>query len=164
MKKIILFILLVIFLSFNTCAIGVTPAKKVYDFEPGLSDTIEFTIVNSEDRFLYVEMEVIGDLKDYFDLKKTAITLDPKERKTFETTFTLPLNIDLAPGEHRTLILASETIPEVDGETPLVGAVAAIGLPVLVNVPYDGKYLDAVIEVKQAEVNKDVRFIIHLES
>ncbi|MBU3940617.1 MAG: hypothetical protein KKH88_01680 [Nanoarchaeota archaeon] len=163
MRKFICVIICFIFFSFNTYAIGITPGKSLYEFEPGLTDTIEFTILNYEGRVLDSEIFLVGDLKEYFDFEKINITLNPNERKLFTTKFALPPDLDLAPGDHRNLIVVSESIEEEQSGLTTVGAVAAVGYVVTVRVPYEGKYLDVLIQPGEAEINKDVHFKVILE-
>ncbi|MBU1245570.1 MAG: hypothetical protein ABIJ20_02620 [Nanoarchaeota archaeon] len=164
MKKIICVILCIIFFSLNVYAVGISPSKKIYEFEPGLSEIIEFNVINHGDEVLNIEFQVIGDLEKYFSLENAAMSLEPGETKLFKTELTLPQDLDLAPGDHRNLILASELPKEIEGGTTTIGAIAAVGYVVLVKVPYEGKYLDVLIEVSEAEINHNVYFKIILES
>jgi len=164
MKKYICFFLSILLLSTITYAIGISPGKRTYDFVPGLSGEIEFSVINSEEQILYADIYVLGTLEEYFDLERTNIELAPGESRAFKTTFTLPFDIDLPPGEHRTDIVARQLPGPPSGLGSEIGAVAAVGLVTIVKVPYDGKYLDIKIEVDDKEVGENVNFKIILEA
>ena len=141
-------------------AIGISPAKLTYDFEPGMSKEIVFKVFNSGDYTLSSHVCLKGDLVEYFDFECVNITLTPGEEKEFETILFLPLSVDLDPGDRRTDIVAAE----FDDSDAQMGAVAAVGFLVIVKVPYEGQYLDAQLSAGNVGVGENVNFSINLQS
>ena len=67
---------LVIFLLlsiYNASAIGVTPARKTLQFEPGLEQTVTFKILNNEHKDFTAYVYAEGDLKEYVTAEKNII-------------------------------------------------------------------------------------------
>jgi len=149
-----------IILTTNVYAIGISPAKATFEFEPGMVRNIPFKVFNVGDHTLNAKVYLRGDLKEYFDFEPVNITLEPEEEIEFNITLSLPLNVDLDPGDRRTDIVAEEFVEDDSG----VGAVAAVGLLVIVRVPYEGQYVDVKLTASNTEIGEGVPFLVRLES
>lgn len=160
MFKKLIFVLCILLLSTNVYAIGISPAKVNFEFESGMVRHIPFKVFNVGDHTLNAKIFLRGDLKEYFDFEPVNVTLEPKEEIEFNITLSLPTNVDLDPGDRRTDIVAEEFLESGSG----VGAVAAVGLLVIVRVPYEGQYVDLDLMAKNAEIGEDVEFFVKLES
>jgi len=161
MKRVIFLILFLVLFCLDVGALGIGPSKVNYDYEPGLSGEISFVVINSEPFPFDAEIYVEGDLAEYFDLERTTFTLSPGEIREFTTSVSLPFNLRIAPGDHRTDIVASQIAEDEEGT---VAAIVAVAIPVIIQVPYEGAFLDAEIEVGESEVGKPVNFNIELIS
>jgi hypothetical protein len=162
MKWVILLGVFLVLFCLDVGALGISPSKINYDFEPGLSDEITFRVINSESVPFNVEVYVEGDLAEYFDFERTPVTLPPGEAREFTVFFNFPSDLRIAPGEHRTDIVAAQVGDGEEGGT--VAAFVAVAIPVLVEVPYEGIFLDAKIEIGEAEAGTPVDFGIELIS
>ncbi|MDD5416566.1 MAG: hypothetical protein PHU12_01165, partial [Candidatus Aenigmarchaeota archaeon] len=84
MRKIlslIIFAISFLIMANLTYAIGISPARLIIDFEPGMSDTYEYSVINSESRTIYGQVYVKGDLKDYVTLYDSVVELSQGKAK-----------------------------------------------------------------------------------
>jgi hypothetical protein len=131
-------------------ALGVSPAKVVYGFEPGLEKTISYTVIGSATQEL--EVYVKGDLAQYITLDKQTI----KAGDSFTATLKLPNAVD-TPGRRNTYIGVREKVdPElVHGN---IGTSVVIEVLIAVDVPYPGRYLELVLSSNNANVGEPINF------
>ena len=159
----VLFIVVIILLSQNILALGVTPARKLVDFEPGLTQTVEFSIVNSENKDMAVSISVSGELADSVELSDEYLEFASTEReKSIQYTFTLPQK--MAPGTRKTEIVVREISSPKESSGTVLTARVAVAHQLRVQVPYEGKYAE--IDLKIAETGRTdvVNFIIPVSS
>ena len=155
-----MFLLIVmISISYNVSALGVTPARKIVNFEPGLEQTVQFSVVNNEKKEMEVAIFVEGEFADYVELSDNYLVFNSNDNsKSVQYTFKLPQHLD--PGTHETKITVRElTNPDNTGET-FVSASVAVVHQLHVKVPYPGKY--ATIDLKLAQTGRldSVTFIM----
>ena len=62
--RVIVTFLLVLLVSGMAYAIGVTPGRKTLDFEAGLQDKVEITILNNDKKDMNALIYVEGELND----------------------------------------------------------------------------------------------------
>jgi hypothetical protein len=154
MKKsylIIIYIALILNLILFVNAIGIGPPRIRIDFEPGLEKDIEYFIVNTENTDINVEMYVKGELKDYVALDKTSFKLNAAERKTVIAHLALPQTVD-KPGTNDIRIGALAS--SANGKAATVAAKAGVESQLLIEVPYEGKYLSADIIIEDVKVGE----------
>lgn len=139
----ILLIVLTVLLTVNTSALGITPGRKIINFEPGLEQRIDFTVINSEYNNLGLEVSVKGKLARYVKLKESSFSMSPNEYSR-EEYYDIKLPEILEPGLYSTDIIVVENTGEnVEGKDPYIGGKTAVVTQLNVNVPYPGKYIDA---------------------
>lgn len=91
MRRIALFLIVITLAAANVWGLGVAPAKKVIDFTPGLEETYEYRIYNSDAEDMTIRLEVQGDIEEYVKLDKEIIEFDSHEQmKEFRMHVTLP--------------------------------------------------------------------------
>lgn len=161
---VILFLAFTLLFVDSASALGISPAKKVIDFEPSLEQTVEFKVLNGENK----DMKVVIYAEDVLEggsifVNTPELEFSPEEsEKIVKYTFKLPQKFE-KPGTHEFRIVARE-IPKgkaVDGT--FVGASVSVVHLLRVNVPYPGKYATA--ELKIAEVsNEKVNFIVYVNN
>lgn len=153
-KEVLIILFLVVLISFSS-SLGVSPAIKKYNFEPGLSDEIEYRVFGVSDK--EIELSVTGNLSKYVELSKTELKGDGN----FRVKLNLPDTI-AEPGRHRIGIVISEKHDEelkvlVSTSIKLISAID-------VYVPYPGRYLDVNLEGDNANAGEPIEFVLGIQS
>lgn len=164
MSKIILIWIFVIFFSLvivgDVFAIGVTPGRKTIDFEGGLQDSVEVTILNNDNKEMNALIYVEGELNESVILHDTLINFKSSDSsKKFTYDIRLP-EILREPGIHEARIVVREVPVNVASEGSVVGATSAVISQLHVLVPYPGKYAKAEIRVSPNTKDKSVTFVV----
>jgi len=155
----VFFIVIIVLLSQNILALGVTPARKLIDFEPGLTQTVEFSIINSENKDVAVSIEVNGELADSIELSDEYLEFTSTEReKSIQYTFTLPQK--MAPGTRKTEIVVREISSPKESSGTLISARIAVAHQLRVQVPYEGKYAEIALKIAETGRTDVVNFIV----
>jgi len=152
-KKEVVFIafLMGFFLIGNVSSLGISPALKEYNFEPGMKQKIVYTVYGGGDKELYAVAK--GNLTEY-------VTINKKVLKPGDDTFSVEINLpkDLeTPGRNRLLIEVGETIDE-ELSGPMIRVTVAIRGVVDVYVPYPGRYLETTLSSNNVNVGEPVTF------
>lgn len=161
MNKIILF-LVCIFMMSSVCALGVSPGRTLLAFEPGLSKTVSFSVINSGTEDMNVVLAAQGDLSDYITISSGAISVLAAENKPLSYTINLPQRLE--PGLHKGEVFIVEVPKESGAEGSAVLATLAVVTQIHVNVPYPGKFAEAELVIYDADVGSDVQFIFPVSS
>lgn len=151
-----LLILSVVLLSSSVLAIGITPSKRIVNFEPGQNLTYGVDIVNNGRENLEVVLYPRGEFAENVKLSTQMLELgSDDEYKRVNVEFTMPQKIEEA-GPHTVEIVAvgSEKVPE--GKGAVVKADLAVISQLVIDVPYPDKYAEARIHVYDTEVGKPV--------
>lgn len=160
--KTILFIvfLTLIFVQLNqVSAIGITPGRTTVDFSPGLSQEVQFSIVNTEHKNMNVVLFVRGDFNESIVLSQSFISLSSSEEsKQLSYKFNLPQRIE-NPGKYVAEIVAMEIPDDVERQGAHVGATVAVASQLLIHVPYPDKYIDGEMTIVSDDSGKVVFFI-----
>lgn len=141
----------------SVSSLGVTPAKSEINFEPNLEKEFTFHIIESDSNQEF-EIYVIEDLVEYVTLDKTTIVGDGYVTATLKLPFELN-----KPGKYRILIGVRQKVdPElIQGN---IGTAVAIQVPIYVNVPFPGRYIDITLKAQDVNVGEPVNFEINLKS
>lgn len=154
MKKIIAFVLIVLFLPVVS-ALGIAPAQREFAFksEPQRYDV---KIINNEKNDMRVILSVEGVLAPQITFDQTDITFtEDEEQKVVGYTVLLPQNLE--PGLNKGKIIAEETVPNVRfGESSVAAKLKVVSL-LTVSVPYPEKFVEAVLDVVPREDILDVK-------
>jgi hypothetical protein len=158
MRK-LMFLLIGIFMISSVCALGVTPARTTLDFEPGLSRSVGFQILNSGNEDMKVVFSAQGELAEYISLNVAEASISAAEgSKAFNYNLNLPS--ELTPGLHTGEVFAMQLPSGPTSEGSQILATLAVVTQVYVYVPYPGKYANAKMYVYGANVGGDVKFVI----
>lgn len=144
----ILTLAIMIVLSTNAIAIGVTPGLTTVNYKPGEKGTVEFTIINTDNQTIKAEMSS----SEGIELEENFLELGPHETRKTRYTYTMAENLE--PGTNS----GSVTIKEIAEETIGIQAATAVMTRLNIKVPYDGKEIEADIGMEPEE-NK-VKFTI----
>lgn len=171
MAMILAVLTLLITLINAVSAIGVAPARKIVDFEPGLKTTIDLLVINNEHKDLKAVVFAKGELSEYITFKKTLVSVSAGEaHKTISYELNLPEDIG-NPGVHDAEIIIMEqkildwlygSSEKEQGSQTEISAVGAVASQLQVRVPYPGKYAEARMYISDADVNKPADFTIQM--
>ena len=155
------FLITLLFLAFlyQSYAFMIQPPKMELAFEPG--KTVEFGYAMGGYRGegnLSLRIYAIGDLNTSIVLNTNSTTLNPGEWKAFSFQIAYPSLLN--PGIHTNGIVIEEEGNPGEG----VAAVSGIIIPLYIQVPYPGKYLDVRLEASDTPVDRDVPLTLHLTS
>lgn len=163
-KKIILLAIVIILVIPNVLSLGVTPGKITIDFEPNLETTISLTVLNNDQKDFTTLALVEGDMKDYVTLEKTRLDFTKEDgSKTLSYKVKLPGSLD-KPGTHQTLIKIRETKEKEENGPITIGTSLEVISLLLINVPYQGKYLKTEMFVSEGGAGEETVFVISAEN
>jgi hypothetical protein len=157
-KSFSLFLFILLVFPASAYALGIGPTDMEVEFQPNLVFKQTVYVVNSESFDLPIKMSVEGDLKENMTLSVYDFVLGPRGTAAgvgyVEVTLNMPGKLD-RPGSYKTYIYATENTPAT---TKGIGAKIRMGTPVIVYVPYPGKYIELSIRVENPKVNETIRF------
>ncbi|MFA5061021.1 MAG: hypothetical protein WC494_01755 [Candidatus Pacearchaeota archaeon] len=159
MKKVILFIILIIFCSnfISSGSIGISPSSFRFFFEPGLEKTFNYGVTSS-DPSQQIKIYVTGDLAEYVTISKDKFI----GRGDFSVKIKLPSTIE-KPGTHTILIGAIEDKEEMEGEN-IIGGIAAVQARIDIIVPYPGIYLEHTFNIGNINEKEKAQTEIKLDN
>lgn len=151
---------IIIFLTMsNISAIGITPGRTTFNFEPGMQQEIPFSIVNTEHKDMSVVFILKGELAEYITLKQTFTKFTSEEgSKSFSYVVNLPSDIR-EPGLHEGEIVALEMPEDLGGAGAFVGATVSVASQLHVYVAYPDKYVDAQVNIVEGDEGSTVFLI-----
>lgn len=139
--------------------LGVTPARTTLNFEPGLEQTVGFSVINSEHKEMNLVLYSQGELNQSIYLTENIIELSASEEsKRLEYKLKLPQ--ELGPGLHTAEVVILEIPANAKTSEAFIGAAVGVTTQLHVFVPYPGKYAEADLNVIDAEKGGDVKFVI----
>jgi len=148
-------ILFFIFIFSNSVyAVGLSHKDTIIHFKPNLKTSIAFNVINIQEGTT-LDLSLDGELKKY----ATLSTVGSGGRVS--VNFEFPAQIE-KPGTHRVYLHAKEIPIETDGD--IIRSVTAVRSPVIIKVPYPGKYLEINLDISRAKVNEDIIFTINTEN
>mgnify|MGYP001560507375 CR=1 FL=1 len=140
----------------NVSALGISPAFREYNFEPGLEGKISYIVFGSED--VEYGVFVTGDLAPYVKLSKTIV----RGGDSFDVDFKLPDVIE-TPGLNRIRVHVAEKIdPELAGG--FIGTRIVVISQIDIYVPYPGRYLQVFLRGHDVNLGEPVRFELDINS
>ncbi len=153
-------ILLVVLLP-ATSAFGIAPGKTIVEFTPNAVSEHEIILINTEQETLTITLEATGDLASYIQLSKTQVTLAPDTSLTVPYTLRLPAGFPQSGSVTGMIIAHRAQQGSSDKTNPSihVGAVAGVASVIQVNVPYQGRTLEARVYVAPTEAYQPVEFL-----
>jgi len=145
-------VFVVLVFSEGVCGVGLTHQDTVIHFKPNLKASVDFGVINIQDGTA-LDLVLEGELAKY----ATLSAVDARGRVS--VNFIFPAVIE-KPGTHMVYLHAKEIPLESKGS---IMSVTAVRSPVLVKVPYPGKYLEISLEVSGAKVGENIDFVIGAE-
>lgn len=156
--SVLMFFLILIVLTSSVSAYGLTPARKIISFEPGLKTEIELSALSTGDEQVFFTLKLAGALEQYAELNTKSLILDYGEtRKSFKVKLDLPK--ELPPGPN---ILEVQLFDQNLASTATVSVKNVIVAEIVVNVPYEGVHVDTKLNIEHGKVNEPLKFTISL--
>lgn len=157
-KKLILLIIFVLMAS-NALALGVTPGRTTFEFEPGAEKEVAFTVVNSENKDMDLVVLVQGDLNQSIALSEVSFKMTASESsKVLKYKVKIPK--DLSPGPHMSEIVVVQLPEKSSTSEAFIGASIGVATQLSIFVPYPGKYAEAAFNVIGPEDDGKITFVI----
>lgn len=146
-KKIFFLVICIVFMTNFIFALGITPSIHRVDFKPNMELEYEFRVIASSDQ--EIEIYASGDLDEYVKFSKKKFT----GTNSFIATIILPEKLD-RPGKHTLLLGAREIVDTGSG----VGTSSAVQVPIVIRVPYPGKYAELSFVMKSANEDESIDY------
>ena len=160
-SKLMAWVAMFLILSSLCIAIGVSPIRKIIDFEPGEEHDLELKITNDGQKDIKAIIYARGDLTEYVGIVDSLVTLSKDESEKYARyKLILPTNFE-KPGVHKTDLVVMEYPSSfgTDQET-MVRATASVVSELWVRVPFPGKYAEAIVYIDSENVGEDVNFAV----
>jgi hypothetical protein len=147
-------IVLLILSMQNIFALGITPGRTTINFESGVTKTISFSVLNSENKDMSVVFMIRGDLASYVNLSNSYAEFSSSESsKSFTYTVNFP-QVASSPGKHEVEIVALEAPKDFKEAGTFMGATVAVVSQLHIYAPYPNKYLEAELNVVEQTAGK----------
>jgi len=158
-KLFIVVLFVLVLLSSGVLALGVTPARTTIDFSPGLERTVDILILNTDKESANLVIYAQGELNQSISFKETSIVFkDGEESKQISYNIKLPQNLESGLHSAEVVILQ---IPEKSAtSSAYIGARVGVVTQVYVYVPYPERYVEADLNVFDAEQGGEANFVI----
>lgn len=145
-KRFFMVLLLVFCLSFVS-SLGISPAIKNINFEPGKEVNLTFYILDAVDDSVYDVFLRGGELLNYSFLSEDQVT----GAGSFVLTINFPQGLSV-PGEHS----LSVSVKERPSETSFINTLVEIGSVVKTFVPYPGYYGDLSLNIPDVNAGDQI--------
>ncbi|MBR9699933.1 hypothetical protein GOV09_05740 [Candidatus Woesearchaeota archaeon] len=154
--KFIAWLLMIFIVSSMAFAIGVSPVRKVIDFEPNKEVELDLLIRNDAGFDIKALVYARGELAEYIGIKDSLMTVTKEEsQKKARYVMKMPAAFE-KPGVHKTDLVVVEYPSSFgqEGETA-VTATASVVTELWVRVPFPGKYAEADLTIDSKEDKVD---------
>jgi len=151
-KKIIIGILLTIIVIIsihNVNALGITPSKKIIEYDTE-EHTISVRIINNEAKDMTLQISAGGPLADYVTIDEPIINIKSTEGEK-EFTYKIKLPPDLTPGPKSIIVSVTEINTASDENT--MSGLLAVSHQLQINVPYTGLYAEGYLSMSSTTQN-----------
>ena len=149
--------MVLIFLLLNqvVLALGLSPAKKVINFAPNKEETINFNLINNENKDLKVFVEVIGELAEYIKIPNNIVTINKNEKsRGLDLEIILPENFE-RPGLIESIIRVRQISDAEQGLTQ-ISTMPSLKAKLQLRVPYPSKYIESRLVVDKDDKDEKV--------
>jgi len=152
-RVLIIFFIFVLFNLESILGLGISPAKFKVNFKPGLELEYSFNVEAGPNQ--NIELYSAGEFSDLVEFNKNEL----KGGGNFNVKIKLPNEISI-PGKH-TILIGARELNEKEGT---VGTSIAVQVPIVIIVPYPGKYAEITFFSNNANVGEEINFQISVAS
>jgi hypothetical protein len=141
----------------NVMALGVTPGRNTFEYEPGKIEEASFSVVNSGNEDINIAVFADGEMADNVALSDVSFFMDKdEERKSLSYSFKIPSGLE--PGRHETNVVVMQLGGKSSGGDTFIGAAVGVSTQIVLNVPYPGKFVES--ELSVFEKDGKIQFIM----
>jgi len=160
-KKIISLLMLILLIP-TIYSIGVSPIRKVVDFEPNKQYDLSLKVNNDGQTDIKAIVYARGDLQEYVAISDTLLAIPSQTEKFAKYSLKLPKEFT-KPGVHKTDLVVME-YPSSFGteDNTQVSATASVVSELWLRIPFPGKYAEAEMYIDSKGINEEVNFAISL--
>ncbi|MEK6858343.1 MAG: hypothetical protein AABX53_00320 [Nanoarchaeota archaeon] len=159
LKRLFMFAGMVVLVVMQVSALGITPGRTTLQFEPGVEQTVEFTVINSEQEDMQLVLLVQGELNQTIALSTTSWDVAASEsEKKLSYVFRAPST--LTPGTRTAEIIVIKLPKRGATGATFVGAAVGVTTQLHVLVPYPGKYAEPDLNIAGPDDSGKVTFLI----
>jgi hypothetical protein len=135
-------------------AIGVSPVRKVVDYEPNKEYQLELKIINEGNKDIKAIVYARGDLEKYIGIVDSLVSMTKDEKeKSARYVLKTPENFE-KPGIHKTDMVVMEYPSSFGtGQENVVSATASVISELWLRVPFPGKYAEAQLYIDSQPEN-----------
>jgi flagellar hook assembly protein FlgD len=143
LNKLSIGILVMLIMPIYVNALGVSPAKTMIDFEPGLRESFNFAVYNTGEDVKNVQLDVRGELAEYVTLDVDRFSFsNGEEMRKIGYSVELPLVLRKT-GENKAEIAITEEKSFQDASGSMINVRLEVVTELVVNVPINGKGIEA---------------------
>ena len=155
-KMVLVLIVLVSFMQ-SVDALGITPSKKIVDFNSDLQQEFTFRVVNSEHKDFDIIIYPRGELADYVLIERNSIHLS-KDQKEAIVKYKINVPYEVRkPGTNTIEIVVEESASDYDQQTAVGGKIAVVHQLVLKS-PFLGTYANVKFTANNPEADQGLAF------
>jgi hypothetical protein len=140
-------VMIVLFSGFADASLGISPAKKEYNFIPNGEINVNFLIF-TDDPERKISLFIDGDLAQYARLSKRSLT----GGGGFTVTINFPADVG-KPGRQSIGIRAEE---QVSSEESFFSTTINVGSVIYIFVPYPGRYAETILNIPDGNVDEEI--------
>lgn len=154
-RGLVAFFITVLFFQLGSAAMGISPAIKRIDFEPGARHELSYHVF-SDDPDRDIDLYVVGDFAPYAKLSERKLRGSGGE---FLVTLVFPQETP-RPGKHGIGVGAKQVTPEEGA----IGTAINLQATVDILVPYPGKYAELELQISDGNVDSSLPFQLKVYS
>ena len=141
-------------------AIGVTPIRKVVDYEPGKELDLSVKVRNDAERDIKAVTYARGELQSQIAIVDSLVSVEKGSEAIIRYKLSLPAAFE-QPGTHKTDLVVME-YPEDFGtaNAATATATASVVSELWVRVPYPGKYAEAKVFIAAGKPKEKTVFAV----
>lgn len=158
-NKLVIIALIFLVITTGVYGLGVSPAKKIVNYQQGEVQAGTFRILKEKPGDLDISLEVEGEYAGMIELEKTKYTLS--EYAT-EIPFSVKMDYKLPPGETKVQIYVEELGSSIQINSQGISARVKIPYTIILQAPYPDKYIKAEVRIKD-DANK-VEFVSYVSN
>jgi len=154
-----IFLIIGILFSGEVLALGITPGRSTFNYEPGVEKKVDFSIINDGGKDVNLVVLASGEFNQSIYLSEVSFRMAANE-KSRSLSYTLNMPVGLTPGLHTSEIQIIQLPEKSSSGGAFVGGVVGVATQVYVNVPYPGKYAEGELNIVGPDDKGKVTFAI----
>jgi hypothetical protein len=159
MNRGLLILFLIVLITGEVTALGITPGRTTFDFDPGTERKVDFSVINSGNKDMDLIVLVQGELNESISVSEVSFSMSSSEESR-SLSYNILIPSTLTPGLHNSEILVIQLPGKSPTSEAFLGAAVGVATQVRIFVPFPGKYAEASLNVIGPEENGEITFVI----